>query len=155
MCTKNTDGTHSILFKANILTMSGSGGLVAKLCYHSYDPRHCSPPGSSVHGILQARILEWVDIFFSRESSWPRKWTSVSCTAGRFFNWATREALTMSGWYETFNLPGKPSIWFCNTFSIMTKGRTQWKNLCTQKIWMRLLRQIKWANYWYINIRPP
>ena len=70
MCTKNTDGTHSILFKANILTMSDSGGLVAKLCMTLVTP--CLP-GSPVHGILQARILEWVDIFFSRESSWPRK----------------------------------------------------------------------------------
>ena len=39
----------------------------------------CSPPGSSVHGILQARILEWVAISFSRESSWPRDWTCISC----------------------------------------------------------------------------
>ena len=38
----------------------------------------CSPPGSSVHGILQARILEWVAIFFSRESSQPRNWTQGS-----------------------------------------------------------------------------
>ena len=52
----------------------------------------CSPPGSSVHGILQARILEWVAISFSRESSQPRNQTQVSCIAGRFFtNWATRE----------------------------------------------------------------
>ena len=38
-------------------------------------PVDCSPPGSSVHGILQARILEWVAISFSRGSSWPRDWT--------------------------------------------------------------------------------
>ena len=48
-----------------------------------------SPPGSSVHGILQARILEWVSISFSRWSSWPRDWTWVSCIAGRFYTiWA-------------------------------------------------------------------
>ena len=53
----------------------------------------CSPPGSSVHGILQARILEWVAISFSRESSWPRDQTKVSRIRGRRFNlWATREA---------------------------------------------------------------
>ena len=52
-----------------------------------------SPPGSSVHGILQARILEWVAISFSRGSSWPRDRTQVSQIAGRCFNlWATREA---------------------------------------------------------------
>ena len=42
-------------------------------------PMACSPPGSSVHGILQARILEWVAIFFSRGSSRPRDQTCVSC----------------------------------------------------------------------------
>ena len=54
----------------------------------------CSLPGSSLHGILQARILEWVAISFSRGSSWLRDRTQVSCTADRLFNlWATREAL--------------------------------------------------------------
>ena len=43
------------------------------------DPMDCSPPGSSVHGISQARILEWVAISFSRDQTW------VSCNAGRFF----------------------------------------------------------------------
>ena len=42
----------------------------------------CSPPGSSVHGISQARILEWVAISFSRGSSWPRDQTCISCIAG-------------------------------------------------------------------------
>ena len=51
----------------------------------------CSLPGSSVHGISQARILEWVALPFSRGSSRPRDWTWVSCIAGRFFTiWATR-----------------------------------------------------------------
>ena len=54
----------------------------------------CSPPGSSVHEIFQARIQEWVAISFSRGSSQPRDQTWVSCTAGRFFtDWATREEL--------------------------------------------------------------
>ena len=44
-----------------------------------------SPPGSSVHGILQAKIVEWVAIPFSGGSSWPRDWTQVSCIAGTFF----------------------------------------------------------------------
>ena len=49
-------------------------------------------PDSSVHGILQARKLEWVAIPFSRASSQPRDWTQVSCIAGKFFTvWATRE----------------------------------------------------------------
>ena len=49
-----------------------------------------SPPGSSVHGILQSRILDWVAISFSRGTSQPRDWTLVSCLTGRFFTiWAT------------------------------------------------------------------
>ena len=53
----------------------------------------CSLPGSSVHGILQARILEWVANSFSRGSSRPRNRTQVSCMGGRFSTgWATREA---------------------------------------------------------------
>ena len=52
----------------------------------------CSPPGSSVHGILRVRIVEWVAIPFSRGFSWPRDQTEVSRIAGRFFIiWATRE----------------------------------------------------------------
>ena len=68
--------------------------LVAQLCLTLCDPVDCSPPGSSVHVILQARILEWVDIPFSRESSQPRDRTRVSHIAGRFF---------------TTEPPGKPS----------------------------------------------
>ena len=57
-------------------------------------PIDCSPPGSSLHGISQARILEWVAIPFSRGSSRPRDWTMVSCIAGTFFTvWVTMEAL--------------------------------------------------------------
>ena len=65
----------------------------------------CSPPGSSIHGILQARILECVAISFSRGSSQPTDWTWVSCVAGRLFTvWATRPT-TAEFWkkweYET------------------------------------------------------
>ena len=54
-------------------------------CSTVCDPMDCSPPGSSVHGILQARIPEWVAIPFSRGSSPPRDRTQVSCIAGGFF----------------------------------------------------------------------
>ena len=50
-----------------------------------YDPMDCSPPSSSIHGILQARVLEWIAIPFSRGSSQPRDRTQVSCIAGGFF----------------------------------------------------------------------
>ena len=58
--------------------------LVAQLCPTLCDPMDYSPPGSSVLGILQARILEWVAIPFSKGSSQPRDRTQVSCIAGRF-----------------------------------------------------------------------
>ena len=53
----------------------------------------CHWSGSSDHGVLQARVLEWVATPFSRGSSWPRDWTQVSHIAGRFFTiWAIRKA---------------------------------------------------------------
>ena len=65
---------------------------VAQSCPTLWDPMDCSLPGSSLHGILQARVLEWVTISFSRGSSWPRDRTLVSCIPGKHFNlWATRE----------------------------------------------------------------
>ena len=66
---------------------------VAQLGPTPPDPMDCSLPGSSIHGIFQARVLEWVAISFSRGSSQPRNRTGVSCTAGRFLtSWAAREA---------------------------------------------------------------
>ena len=50
-----------------------------------YNPMYCSPPGSSLHGISQARIQEWVAIFSSRGSSRFKYWASVSCLVGGFF----------------------------------------------------------------------
>ena len=62
------------------------------------DPLDCSPPGSSVHGFLKARILEWIAIPFSRESSRLRDGTQVSCIAARFFTvWATSETIFFKG----------------------------------------------------------
>ena len=68
--------------------------LVAQSCPTFCNPMDCSPRGSSVHGILQARILEWKAIpFLSRISSQPMDQTHVSFTTSRFFTvWATREA---------------------------------------------------------------
>ena len=53
--------------------------LFTKLCLALCDPTNCSLPGSSIHGILQARVLEWVAISFSRGSSQPRDQTRISC----------------------------------------------------------------------------
>ena len=71
--------------------------LVTQLCLTLCDLMDGSPPGSSVPGIIQARILEWVVLYSSRESSQPRDWSQVSCIAsGCFTFWATREALSSS-----------------------------------------------------------
>ena len=83
---------------------------VTQSCLTLCDPMGCSPPGSSVHGILQARILEWVAIFYSRRSSWPRDWTHVSCI-GKWilYCWATREVFgTLS---KSFNVLEWVILW--------------------------------------------
>ena len=59
--------------------------VVTVSCLTLCNPMDCGPPGSSAHGILQARILEWVAMPSSRGSSWHEDWTQVSWTAGRFF----------------------------------------------------------------------
>ena len=64
--------------------------LVTQLCLTLCNHMDCSPPGSSIHGILQARILEWVIISSSRGSCQPKDRTQVSCIAGGIV-WATRE----------------------------------------------------------------
>ena len=64
--------------------------LVVQSCPTVCDPMDCIPPDFSVHRILQARMLAWVAISFSRGSSWPRDRTQVSCIVGRLFTvWAT------------------------------------------------------------------
>ena len=76
-------------------TWGSPGSLCAQSCLTLYDPMDCnSPPGSSVHGISQARMREWVAISSSRGSSQPRGQTCISFLAGRFF---------------TLEPPGKPS----------------------------------------------
>ena len=75
--------------------------LVAQSCPTLWDPMDYSPPGSSVHAIFQARILEGIVISSSRRSSQSRDQTQVSCIAGRFFTmWATRERLCRSSAYK-------------------------------------------------------
>ena len=71
----------------------------------SCDPMDYSQQGSSIHGIFQARILEWVAISFSRKSSGPRNQTWVSCIVGRFFtDWAMGETFELWGNAQTLCL---------------------------------------------------
>ena len=90
-------------------TFTISESEVDQLCPTLCDPMDCSLPGSSLHGILQARVLEWVAISFSRGSSWPRDRTQVSRIPGRCFNlWATREPLFLPPGYSHQPHPEMP-----------------------------------------------
>ena len=65
------------------------------------DPMDCCPPGSSVHGILQPRVLDWVAIPLSRGSSQPRDWTQVSCIVGEFFTvWSMIQTLNSKAYVQ-------------------------------------------------------
>ena len=69
-----------------------------QLCPTFWDPIDCSPPGSSVHGILWARILEWVAMASARSSSWPTDWARASCLLHCrqiIYHWATRNATSL------------------------------------------------------------
>ena len=89
---------------------------VAQLFPTLCDPMDYSPPGFSVHEILQARILEWVAILFSRGSSQHRVWTWVSRTAGRFSTiWATGAVCKVAVCNEPYLLE---IICLCNSFSL-------------------------------------
>ena len=89
-------------------------------------PLNCSLPGSSVHGILQARILEWVAMPSSRESSWPRDQTHISCIAGGFF---------------TAEPPRKPNIdntslyYFRNILNTLESNWSQ-QDVVRNKLWI-------------------
>ena len=72
--------------------------IVTQSCLTFCNPIDYSPPGFSVHGILQARILEWTAMPSSRGPSWPRSRTWISCIAGGLFTiWATRQAQILTG----------------------------------------------------------
>ena len=147
--------------------------VVAQPCPTLCDPKDCSLPGSSVHGILRARILGWVAIPFSRGSSQPRDQTWVSCIADRcFIIWATREAhLTLlpgncsgsvgtpdPGWANQ-NLP-----WDCCPFTEKL-GQREWEwcwwgplflpyMVCLQKVVSTTSRNERWTEWevWCPNL---
>ena len=81
-------------FSKNLtFAMPAAAAKLLQLCLTLCDPKDYSLPGSSVYGIFQAKVLEWVAISFSRGSSRPGDWTQVSHIVGRCFTlWATREA---------------------------------------------------------------
>ena len=109
----NSEWAESLYF---VLFLNGESE-VAQSCPTLCNPMDCSLPGSSVHGIFQARVLEWVAISFSRGSSRPRDGTQGLRIAGRRFTiWATREA------HYLFLLFATPhSMW---DFSSLTRDGT-------------------------------
>ena len=99
--------THTFLILPFMLLSLEVKVLVTQSCPILCNPMGCSLPCSSVHGILQARILEWVAIPFSRGFSWPGDWTQVSHIADRFLTvWATREVLGILEWVASVLLQG-------------------------------------------------
>ena len=92
-------------FRWKCLWWNGVCVVCAQTCPVLCDHMDCSPSGSSVHGILQARILEWVAIPFFRGSSWPRDLSRVFHIAGRFFTiWATREVVKTINFIQSWSL---------------------------------------------------
>ena len=88
----------------NTMIMSVQFSSVSQSCPILCNPMDCSPPGSSVHGILQARILEWIVIPFSRGISKPRDQTLVSCITGRFLTILdTGKSSFINTYYEKWN----------------------------------------------------
>ena len=134
-----------VWWQVEVFRFSSLKVLVAQVCPTLCDPMDCSPPGSSVYGILQARRLESVVMCFSRGSSHTRDQTCISCITGRFFTvWATREAQlnvlggplsfiltcfkmriesTLHYFFETYNCYVWPDIWptFKNVPGVLKK----------------------------------
>ena len=102
------------------------------------NPMDCSRPGSSIHGIFQARILEWVAVAFSKVSSQPRDWAPVSCIAGRLFFiiWATEESICQNP-YINIMFPLRISFTYFILLHIHyhTKNRG-WTLSCLENIYL-------------------
>ena len=110
-----------------------------------------SLPGSSVHGILQARILERVVSPFFRESSWPRDWTRISCIVDGFFTiWANRQALQsyiyiLCHWKITYKTPNCRNFYVtCLYFRV---------NFLTQTP-VLYLQELMGYSSWIIHLQP-
>ena len=106
---KNTGvGCHFLLQCIKVKSESK----VAQSCPTLSNPMDCSLPGSSIHGIFQARVLEWGAIAFSRGSSWSRDQTQVSCMAGRFFTTKPPEKPNFNIYLSTMWSSGQWWVWW-------------------------------------------
>ena len=136
---------------------------IARSCPALCDFMDCSLPGSSVHGILQARTLKWIAIPFSGGSSWPRDQTWVSSISGTFFTiWATRDALI----YPQYNNSKHLCLEYNNRVSKYMKQRKvnlrreidkstgiardyPWKFF----LFKYLRKQVTWNQQWYKRLK--
>ena len=121
-----------------------------------WDPMDCSPLGCSVHGIFQAKTLEWVTISYFRVYSRPRDGTQVSCIAGRFFTvWATREApiesYTIPSLIRRKNMKHNPflpqEIWQRQNIPVIKNKRRQLKTECWTVMTNTATESQRKANY--------
>ena len=126
--TCHTLGWH----KHELLLVLLSESVSCSVVSDSLDSMDCSPPGSSVHGFLQARMLEWVAIPFSRGSSQSRDRTHVSHIAGGFFtSWATREAQPYKGFSHYSHYIGEETedqrlwLWLAQLHAMSTQWGTR------------------------------
>ena len=125
--------------------------LVAKLCQTLCVPMDYNSPGSSVHGISQARILEWVAISFSRGSSWFRDWTWISCIGRRIlYHWVIREAqeksfcnlnsyfYPISGLWISVHAKSLSCVWLFATLWTIALHALLSMGFCRQEYWSGL-----------------
>ena len=101
----------------------------AQSCPTLCNPTDCGPPGSSVHGIFQARILEWVAICSSRGSSPPRDWTHFCCVSC-----IAEDCLLLSHWWSPIC---SNRCWCHHSLSEKCKSRPQWGAILHQSEWLR------------------
>ena len=132
------------------------GVLVAQSCLTLHNAMDCSLPGSSIHGVLQARIPEWVAISSSRGSFWPRDGAQVSCIASGFFTiWVTRDVhVLLTNSYFPYPDPqchlfhgllGASHAWSSETSQWIVNG---WKY--SGKYWHHQVKdkQYRWSPLW-------
>ena len=116
--------------------------LVTKSCLTPCHPLDCSPPGSSVSVIFQARILQWVGIFFSRGSSWPRNWPRSPALAGGSF---TAEPPGKLLWCMVGLVPSY--LWCCFVESGFEDLRKKFSitimNYCWTSLWWQMTHEPK------------
>ena len=119
--------------------------LVCQSCLTLCNPMDCSLPGSSVHGISQAKILEWIDFSFSRGPSQHRYRTCVSCTAGRFFTTKPPRKQYTYGWFMlSFDKKQKKNSVKQLSFNWKKKKKSWW-DLSTEdgRLWLCDLSALK------------